>query len=663
MKHLFLILLFLAGAAHAQTVDKTTRAKVAGSGGEPFAGALPHDIVNASGVVNPAAYKAIGNAYSSPAAITYRFGEPPTRTDVQTFPLRADIGQISHCGGSCKIAYQLGKESTAMSNNYVSTHGAAIGVPLAGSSVSDSVAWFQASAVDRNTWMQRPQILWQAGKLLPSAMDGYYRDGVLSPNEAADLPIVADRCANAADSSCRVSIIGTQGSATKGATLFTIGNTTASNRASVQFPIGLVPTGISSTAGGELAVVSLWDTVNVKGKVAIVSLGATCEGCTLKGPRYDWWHGFIDSVHVGFWDQGNFIFMKIVGYVDLPDTMKAPTGIKVTTGMTPFDAVVHPAGKEVSSIGLLASPLAQNRSKFLPGGEFHATYAKGGVAVVISKSEKKAAFIDLGPYLRFTNGMFLNSDESNAKTRNIGMGPDQWPYPIAAHPQSAPVLVKIVNLDAKPTGVATTVRSYWNKDDRERVPGTPYWRATPRQPSAWIATQDGTLRIYSLGRYAAGPKPTTPDPADIAEVGRVTGLGAGVTGLSESKGLDQRPDALNTAVLFYRRAERQWGWVGFRNDGTGSVIRRMADSRVDPVAVVELDQYSTNGCMVAVADYSGASIKQYRCGIVRYSLPSSQTDFCPSDGPGCPTLTPNGEYAGSLSLPFRPFAVHSSNAP
>ena len=362
MKRLFPILLFLALAAHAQPVDSATRAKVAGSGAEPFAGALPNDIVNASGAVNPAAYKAIGNAYSSPAAITYRFGEPPTRTDVQTFPLRADVGQISHCGGGCKIAYQLGKESTAMSNNYVSTHGAAIGVPLAGSSVSDSVAWFQASAVDRNTWMQRPQVLWQAGKLLPSAMDGYYRDGVLSPNEAADLPIVADRCANSADSSCRVSIIGTQGSATRGATLFTIGNTTASNRASVQFPVGLVPTGISSTAGGELAVVSLWDTVNVKGKVAIVSLGATCEGCTLKGPRYDWWHGFIDSVHVGFWDQGNFIFMKIVGYVDLPDTMKAPTGIKVTTGMTPFDAVVHPVGKEVSSIGLLASPLAQNRS-------------------------------------------------------------------------------------------------------------------------------------------------------------------------------------------------------------------------------------------------------------------------------------------------------------
>jgi hypothetical protein len=485
----------------------------------------------------------------------------------------------------------------------------------------------------------------------------------LAPNQAADLPIVADRCANTADSSCRVSIIGTQGSATRGATLFTIGNTTASNRASVQFPVGLVPTGISSTAGGELAVVSLWDTVNVKGKVAIVSLGATCEGCTLKGPRYDWWHGFVDSVHAGFWDQGNFIFMKIVGYVDLPDTMKAPTGIKVTTGMTPFDAVVHPVGKEVSSIGLLASPLAQNRAKFLPGGEFHATYAKGGVAVVISKSEKKAAFIDLGPYLRFTNSMFLNSAESNAETQNIGMGPGQWPYPIAAHPKSAPVLVKIIKLDAKPTGVATTVRSYWNKDDRERNPGTPYWRATPRHPRAWIATEDGTLRIYSLGRYAAGPKPTTPEPADIAEVGRVSGLGAGVTGLSESKGLDQRPDALNTAVLFYRRAAREWGWVGFRNDNSGSVIRRMADSRVDPVAVAELDQYSTSGCMVAVADYSGASIKQYRCGIVRYSLPSSQTNFCPSDGPGCPTLTPNGEYAGALALPFRPFSVHSSNAP
>jgi hypothetical protein len=46
-----------------------------------------------------------------------------------------------------------------------------------------------------------------------------------------------------------------------------------------------------------------------------------------------------------------------------------------------------------------------------------------------------------------------------------------------------------------------------------------------------------------------------------------------------------------------------------------------------------------------------------------YPRDSSQTSFCPRDKGGCPTLTPEGEYAGALDLPFRPFSVHSSNAP
>ena len=40
-------------------------------------------------------------------------------------------------------------------------------------------------------------------------------------------------------------------------------------------------------------------------------------------------------IHPGFFNQGNYIFMKVLGYVDLPANMKAPTSIKVTTGMHP----------------------------------------------------------------------------------------------------------------------------------------------------------------------------------------------------------------------------------------------------------------------------------------------------------------------------------------
>jgi len=38
------------------------------------------------------------------------------------------------------------------------------------------------------------------------------------------------------------------------------------------------------------------------------------------------------------------------------------------------------------------------------------------------------------------------------------------------------------------------------------------------------------------------------------------------------------------------------------------------------------------------------------------------TGFCTQAG-ACPTLTYQGEFAGELTLPFRPTAVHSSNVP
>lgn len=67
---------------------------------------------------------------------------------------------------------------------------------------------------------------------------------------------------------------------------------------------------------------------------------------------------------------------------------------------------------------------------------------------------------------------------------------------------------------------------------------------------------------------------------------------------------------------------------------------------------------SSKGNIVSVANFSGQSIDNYRFGDVIYP----DDNFC-SDAGACPTLTANGEYAGKLALPFKPFSVHSSNAP
>ncbi|WP_143684431.1 hypothetical protein [Variovorax sp. KK3] len=628
----------------------------------PSSSPITGDVIDSSGAIVASAYDSIAYRFGQAEGVAYRFGPAATKTGVETLPQRGDVGAISH-GANNDLYYQLGAENNAAANLYVSIHGAAIGTPASGSSLSTSLGWFQSQATDRVTFMQRPQLLWQDKRLLPTAIDDYYRAGVLSPNDPADLPIVEDRGENAADSpSTRLSLVATQGSPTKPATIFTVGTYTAQNRASVKLAVGKVPTAISVTGGGEFAFVTVWDTVNRKGQVAVVSLGGSCERCTLDGAKYDWWHDWMDMVHPGFFNQGNYIFMKVLGYVDLPSNMKAPTSIKVTTGIHPYAAVVYAPNGALSGMAKEASPMANNRARLLPGGDYFEKYAKGGIAVIASKSEKTVAFMDLGPLFKYTNDMYLGSAASNLETQKVGLAANQWPYLLADRPQAAPTVIKTVTLADKPTSVLTTsTYNHWSKDDRRRMapPNDMYWESNPHYARAWVATEGGKLHIFSLGAYVQGAKPAVGTPAEIAEVGAVTGLGNNITHLAAAKDYPDDADPINTMLIFTDRANRKWGWVKFAADGnSGKVLRTMEDSRVDPIMVTMSDNYSTKGNIVSVANYSGQSIDNYRFGDLVYP----DRNFCWQVGV-CPTMTLRGEYAGKLALPFKPFAVHASNVP
>ncbi|VTU29989.1 hypothetical protein H4CHR_02516 [Variovorax sp. PBS-H4] len=610
----------------------------------------------------PSAYAAMAYKFNSDVGVTYKYGAPASKSGVQTLPERADVGVMSGIGS----VYQLGREDST-NNMYVSIHAATIGVPTAGQSVENSVVWLQNSATDRRTFQQRPQVLWQQGRLLPTSIDDYLAGGVLAKNDPADLPVAEHRGENAADSpSTRLSLVATQGSPTKPASLYTVGTLTAQNRASTKFKVGFVPTAIAVTGGGEFALVSGWDVPNTKGQVAVVSLGSAPQGWQPGQARYDWWHGWMDMMHPGFPDQGNYVFMKVIGYVDLPTDVKAPTGIAATTGVHPYTSMLkYDASGQISNFQLLDSPMANNRAKLLPGGEDYERYAKGGAVVVVSKSEKKAVFIDLGPLFKYTNDMYLGSAASNLETQNVGLAATQWPYLLADKPQAMPVVVKTETLAQRPTAVWTTAtRSYWSKDEQQRIDAYPFWSPNPQYARAAIATEGGNLQLYSLGRYAAGVKPTTPASTDIQQAGTVYGLGTNITYLAAAKDYSGVSDPINDLILFTDRANRKWGWVKIANTSdtasTGSVIRTMEDSRVDPIMVTMADNYSTKGDVLTVADYSGGSIANYRFGDVIY--PDASSGFCTTAG-ACPTLNGTGEFAGKLALPFRPVSVHSSNVP
>ena len=78
-------------------------------------------------------------------------------------------------------------------------------------------------------------------------------------------------------------------------------------------------------------------------------------------------------------------------------------------------------------MGAANSPLTSNWQSFASGGSNYGRYAKGGVAVVISKSEQKVAFIDLKPLFSYVNSVYFSS--------NVGTTSNLWArrQPVAVH--------------------------------------------------------------------------------------------------------------------------------------------------------------------------------------------------------------------------------------
>lgn len=67
------------------------------------------------------------------------------------------------------------------------------------------------------------------------------------------------------------------------------------------------------------------------------------------------------------------------------------------------------------------------RQHFVPGGNLSMRYAQAGFAVVLSRSERKVAFIDIQPTFAFFNKNYFGTRAAFDATRTMGQGPKQWP--------------------------------------------------------------------------------------------------------------------------------------------------------------------------------------------------------------------------------------------
>lgn len=605
------------------------------------------DIVDTAGVVVPALYTAMAAHMADETGMAYRYGAASTISNTGVPTLFKPTDKFSRCNGAakpdgsnCNTAWQIGGPRNDDSRNdqtlagLYSTNQSSVlwksDDPRAYSGVSD----MSVSAFEFNTFAEKPQWLWQCGGcgLTSQNVVTYRANGILK-SDGTSLPIAAARCGGPTGFCGSSVIVFADG------TLATAGSTTSRNATSIKLAANKVPTGIAMTNQSEYVLVTVWDTVALKGQVAVVATAGLCDGCKPGGPYYKWWDEWM-GVYPGLPNMGNVGFMKVLGYVDLPGMM-APTEIAATTGLHQFNTMMGGG----HFVGESNSPLtdAAHWQSFAANGSNYGRYAKGGVAVVISKSERKVAFLDLKPLITYMNGVYFSSNVS--RVSNFGQGAGQWP-PTFAEGAAMPVVVKTIDLGARPTAVKTTITE-------------------PTNGRAWVATEDGTLRIFSLGGYAPGGTVKSPAPADIAAKGSVV-IGSNPTSLATSKGDPLTSDPSNRQVIVMSRGTRKVQWVKFADDGnSGSVIRTLQDTRmVDPIAVEDIDNFANKSYTVSVADYGGKMVHNYRFGPVevvdRGANPGGGTWYCQN---GCPTTGGPFEYGGAQALPGKPFQMNTSNVP
>ena len=410
---------------------------------------------------------------------------------------------------------------------------------------------------------------------------------------------------------------------------------TAKNKATVQLGAGKVPTAIALSNSGEFAFVTVWNTTNLRGEIAVLALAGLCDGCTAGNPSSaDWW-GEWNALYPGLPNLGNIGYMKLLGYVPLPADMKAPTEIAVTTGVNRGAYLQAGVPGYDSPRGSTPLSNAANRNKFKAGGSAYDSYAKAGVAVVISKSEQRVAFIDLKPLFQYYQKMYFGSDADNRATTDLGNGDAQWPRTFAGASEQMPTVIKTVSLPSRPTAV----KAYqWGSNKR-----------------AWVATQDGKLRIFNLGDY---PSAGNASAGTITE-GASVDVGANPTGITfakEKAGNSIYPD-ITKEVIVTSRGARKVSWVRFAGDGnSGTVVRTLNDSRLaDPIAAEDTDNHSTESYVLSVADYGGRALRNYRYGpVIMHNYGGQRYDT--QGGTGF-------EYGGAFDLPGKAFQITGSNIP
>jgi hypothetical protein len=346
----------------------------------------------------------------------------------------------------------------------------------------------------------------------------------------------------------------------------------------------------------------------------------------------------------GFANAGSFTGAKFLGFVSLPD-LHAPTAISATSNYKTGWWTRQGANTDVAKMDFTTE---DDRQTFV-AGENSAKYSHAGFAVVLSLSEKKAAFVDLKPLFAFYEKMYFTDLPSFQATRDIGPSPHQWPRTFEDTPEQTPVVVTTLELADRPTAVVTARYKAAATDDGY---------------GALVATRRGLLMSYAVGGLADG---TGASAGDIREVGSVP-IGANPTGLTYRKahvwnGNDPVSGSADSVtrneVIVVSRGDREVQFVKLEGKGErGSVYKRLRDATmIDPIAAEDNDTHGTESYVLTVADHAGKRIINYRFGPIILHTNGGATYGMGPDG------TDDFELGGTFAVSGKPFLFSSANVP
>lgn len=370
-----------------------------------------------------------------------------------------------------------------------------------------------------------------------------------------------------------------------------------------QFPPDKVPTAVAVTSRNEMALITVFDTRQKKGQLAVIALESHAPNFA-----HDWHQRYplLPSV-------ASYSDMKLLGYVDLP--IRAPSA--VSGGGNSGGGWLHSSngGNALPKDIDLANP--DLRASFIKGNN-DGWMSTSGFAVVLSRAENKAVFVDLSPLFAGVRQAYCGSNEGWVKTRDLGPKPKQWPWTFEAEPSLKPVVLGSVDVP-KPSAV--------------------YARTTGGEHArAFIGCQDGTLigfRLTAEGPQPAGRMTVGKNPVWIAHKGS--------------------PGGADTGFIVVSRGDRALQWVKFTKD-QGAITRELRDERmIDPVYAEIADTHGIETQLVTVADFKGRRIINYRTSPVVFATNGGARYGCGPKG------MDEFECGGVMPFPGNPLAVCGTN--